>query len=190
MACQVQPAALALRYVRGHAGEIAAGAFPVRLGNDLGRDGGERPHRLPAPLFGEAAALGRRRSIAGQPPIPGPFPACGAALADRRLENEAGGERGGPELAGARAFQRLAPFQAERLAVGARSPAVYPQMRGDRPQRPATQVTDHQLVVDDDFADRRVEHGPVGQHACHRAHRPAGAPGGGRLPRCPVRSGS
>src|SRR5215831_2877354 len=72
---------------------------------------------LAAALLGDGAAPGRRGGVAGQGAGPGPFPPGGAALADRGVEDQAGRQRGGPQLAGLRALQGLAAFQAERLAV-------------------------------------------------------------------------
>jgi hypothetical protein len=59
---------------------------------------------------------------------------------------------------------------------------VYPQMRRDRAQRPATQMTRDQWPVNHDFADRRVEHGAVSQHPGHRADGLAAPPGSGLWP--------
>jgi hypothetical protein len=172
--------AAAVGHVSCDVGQAAAGALGVRPGDGFGRDGGERGCRLLAPLLGDGPDAGRRGGIAGQLPGAGPLPARRAAGPDCRLEDQAGGEGGGPELAGGRAFQGLAAFQAERLTVSSRGPAVHPQVRADRAPRPTAQMTHDQPVFDDYLADRRIAGGAVRQRSRGPAHRRAAAPRSGQ----------
>lgn len=65
----------------------------------------------------EAAAGGRGHRVPGEFPGAGPLPPGGAARPERRVEHQPGGKRGGAQLAGVRALQRLAALQAEGQAV-------------------------------------------------------------------------
>ena len=166
---------------RGHLGQAPPRALRVRLGHRDGRHRGQRPQGLPAALLGDGAASRRRGGVTGELAGPGPVPPGGASLADRGVEDQAGGERGRPEFAGLRALEGLAAFQPERLAVRLLGPAVRLEVGRDRAQLPAAQVADHQRAVDDDhLADRRVAGRAVGQHVGDGADRVAGQPHGAR----------
>ena len=93
---------------------------------------------------GFAAALLRQRAAgAGPGRVLGQFSggrtpaACRAARPDGRVEDQPGRERCRPPLPGLLAFQRLAAFQPEDLAVGRLGPAVDAQVGGHRLQCPA-----------------------------------------------------
>jgi hypothetical protein len=76
--------------------EIPVSALPVRPGDNGRRDRGERPRGFPAALLRERATEGRRRGVASEVTGAGPLPACCTAVADRRVEDQARGESGGP----------------------------------------------------------------------------------------------
>ena len=166
---------------RGHLGQAPPGALRVRLGDRGGRHRGQRPQGFPAALLGDGAAPGRCGGVTGQVAGRGPVPPRRTALADRGVEDQAGGERGRPQLAGLRTLEGLAAFQPERLAVRLLGPAVRLEVGRDRAQEPAAQVAGHQRAVDDDhFADRRVAGRAVGQRVDDAADRVTGQPCGGR----------
>jgi hypothetical protein len=169
---------------------VSLGARGVGPGDGVRRHGAESAHGFPAPLFGYRAPARGGSGFAAEIARTGALPPRGAALPDRGIENEPGAERGGPQLAGFGPFQRLAAFQAERLAISVLGPAVRLQVRGDRAQRPAAQVADHlRIIGDHDLADRRVTGSAVRQCPDDRPHSAAGrpacpGPAGGSPRRC------
>src|SRR5258706_8288863 len=132
--------------------------------------------RFPAPLLREGATRGCRHGRAGQSSSTGKLPAGCAALADRRVEDQAGTERGRAAFARLRSLERLAAFEPERLAVSHFRPAMSSQVGRNRAQRSTAQMTDDPGAVGDDLAHRGVEGPTVIQHAEDSTERPTVLP--------------
>jgi hypothetical protein len=78
---------------------VPVGPVPVRLRHGRLRDLRVSTGGPPAPLLREGAAARRCGGVARQVPGAGPFPAGRAALADRWIKDQPGGEGSSAELA-------------------------------------------------------------------------------------------
>jgi hypothetical protein len=155
-------------HLGGYIGPVPGGAIPAGLRCRLTGRGGRRPGGLAAALLGQRAASAGTGRVLGQFTGGRALAARRAARADGRVEDQPGRERRSPALPCLLAFQGLASFQAEGLAVVGLGPAMHAQVGGYRLQRPAAQMAGDGGAVSDDLPDRGVVGRPVRQYPRHR----------------------